>query len=282
MVTNSAEQAAEQAIREFEEKQKRLRRADGSRRYSDAEHDERLEALRAELRQKIGGLIEQAENTAARHEQELLTTSYTGPFPKDLTSVELNRLSVARLLISEDCERLPLDERVERLAAGSASNDTVAKILHARYGAVRARTIREQFDAAARAARGARRSREGRRLPAAPGGFQRPRGAACRPGGCQAPRAGAEFCPREQGAGDALERTPYGGRRDRRDRLGGIPPEDHHDVLGLPNPMRKRTEREPENRTGSCENGGCGQQPSLHPVESRLRRGDLRPQPLLQ
>ncbi len=46
---------------------------------------------RAELREKIGRLIERAENTAARHEQEFLTASYTDLI-KGLTSAELNRL----------------------------------------------------------------------------------------------------------------------------------------------------------------------------------------------
>jgi hypothetical protein len=64
MVT-SAERTAEQAIKEFEENKQRLYRRDGSQVYSEAEHEERLESATAQLREKIGKLIERAENTAA-------------------------------------------------------------------------------------------------------------------------------------------------------------------------------------------------------------------------
>ncbi len=46
-----------------------------------------------------------------------------------------------------------MNEHVERLEAVSASSDTVAKILHARYADFRAHTIKEHFDAAVREGR---------------------------------------------------------------------------------------------------------------------------------
>jgi hypothetical protein len=149
------EHAAEQAIEQFEESKRGLYRKDGSRRYSDADNDERIEALTAELREKIEGLIERAEKDAVRHEEEALHSSYTDP-TKGLISTELSRLDTLRPLVAEDCERMPAGEIQERLRAVGASNDTVAKTPHARNASFRAQAMEEELDAAASSSSGER------------------------------------------------------------------------------------------------------------------------------
>ena len=73
------ERRAEQAISEFEEKKRRLFRADGSKVYGEAEHAERMAALASELHEEIGREIEGAEQDAVEREQEALGLSYSDP-----------------------------------------------------------------------------------------------------------------------------------------------------------------------------------------------------------
>jgi hypothetical protein len=131
------ERRVEQALSEFEERKRRLFRADGSKVYGEAEHAERMAALVSELHEETDREIEGAEQDAAEREQEALGLSYVDP-TKGLTGTDRERFSAALPLVRDDCQTMPLPALVQRLRAVAAGTDRVPKVLHARYASTRA------------------------------------------------------------------------------------------------------------------------------------------------
>lgn len=56
--------------------------------------------------------------------------------------------------MAEDCERLSIEELTDRIRAVAAATDKVAKMLHARYGSYRVRSIEEGRDREVQASAG--------------------------------------------------------------------------------------------------------------------------------
>lgn len=142
----------ERAAARFEEAEKELYRRDGRRYYGDQEHAEREGRLASEFGERVDAIISEAEEEAARHEEQALALSYEDP-TAGLSSTERSRLADSRVFVQEDCAELPLTALLERLRAVSLGSDEAAKVLHARY----ARRRLEAEDAAVddRALRGA-------------------------------------------------------------------------------------------------------------------------------
>lgn len=141
----SQERDVQRAVSAFKEAEKKLYRNDGSKVYGDEEHAERLGRLREEFSEKIGKVVSEVEEDAREYEQEAHSYAYTDPI-KGLSSLERARLDSSRPLVAEDCERLSVEELTQRIEAVSAGADRVAKVLHARYGSYRVRSIEERRD----------------------------------------------------------------------------------------------------------------------------------------
>jgi hypothetical protein len=128
---------AEQAISAFEEERQRLYRRDGSPVFGEAEHQERMGALVSGLQEEIEAEIDGAREDVATYEHEALALSYADP-TKGLATTDRERFSASLPLVREDCQAMPLVSLVARLKAVAAVSDKVPKVLHARYGELRA------------------------------------------------------------------------------------------------------------------------------------------------
>lgn len=101
--TKSQERDVERSVEAFEAAKAKLYRKDGSKVYGDAEHAERMDALTADLREKVEAVAEEASKDAEGHDREALALSYTDP-TKGLTTTDRERLSASMPLVKEDCE----------------------------------------------------------------------------------------------------------------------------------------------------------------------------------
>ena len=149
----------ERAIEDFEAEKESLYRKDGAQRFGEEEHAERLERLTSELREKIEAISREAEEDAQGYEREAGGLSYHDPIAS-LTAGERSRLESSRLFVSEDCERLSVEDLTERLKAVTEGDDKVAKVLHARYGRFRLEAMQDEADRIARERRADPRAAE--------------------------------------------------------------------------------------------------------------------------
>ena len=135
-MTTKHDRDLDRAVARFEDGQEKLYRRDGFRFYGDEEHRERMSGLSSEFAQKVDAIISEAEEEAARHEEQGLALSYEDP-TAGLSSTEHSRLAEARVFVQEDCAELSLAALLERMRAVSPGNDKPTKVLHARYAARR-------------------------------------------------------------------------------------------------------------------------------------------------
>ncbi len=142
----------DRAADRFRADEGKLLRPDGTRRYGDEEHAERVAALLADFDTTAQAAHDHAETTIADAERTLHTLEHGDPVDR-LTPDELTRANAKALFVREDAETLPLPELAERCRVALAGSDRAAQLLHARYATRRAHAMQE-------AAHG-----QGRRLP---------------------------------------------------------------------------------------------------------------------
>jgi hypothetical protein len=113
---------AEAVQASFEREHAELFRPDGSKLYSDSEHDERENTLRAERHQKLTGIQAEveAERAAALEELELIENADPTTL---LSDDELRRADARRGFISDEVWALPEDRLVARLKAVRAGGN---------------------------------------------------------------------------------------------------------------------------------------------------------------
>lgn len=130
----------DRAADRFRADEAKLLRPDGTRRYSDEEHAERVAALLADFDTTANAARDHAEAAIAEAERTLHTLEHSDPVDR-LTADELARANAKALFVREDAEMLPLPELTERCRVAAASGDRVAQLLYGRYATRRARTM---------------------------------------------------------------------------------------------------------------------------------------------
>lgn len=99
-----------------------LYRPDGSKRYSDEEHNERQRAISEMFREALTTIEEDVEREAATAETELATLEHGDP-TTFLNTEELERAGAKRVFVNEDVEGLPAREIAGRLRAVLGGGD---------------------------------------------------------------------------------------------------------------------------------------------------------------
>ena len=135
----------ERAVEHAETQKEALFRSDGSRFYSDEEHQRRLEAIVEEIGRVAGEVDEEAARLIEDREHQL--DRYLHNDPTDaLLSDQLASANLRRPFVKEDCEEMPLAELVNR-CRGVLVDDTKEKVwLYARYARRRANQTLEKLN----------------------------------------------------------------------------------------------------------------------------------------
>ncbi len=132
---------AERAIERFEGGRAKLFRADGETKvYSDAEHAERIGALRAE-RNRILREVEEQTRTAIEEANADLTALENGDPTTLLTTEELERANARRALVSDDVAALTEKELQGRLEAVLHGGNRSSMFVYLQAGRRRVRSL---------------------------------------------------------------------------------------------------------------------------------------------
>ena len=131
---------AERAQRTFEEGRAALYRPDGGQRFSDAEHAERLGALRSE-RNRILREVQQEAEAEITSAQEDLAALENGDPTMLLTTEELERANARRALVLDDVADLTHEELVNRLKAVLYGGDPASMFVYLQAGRRRVREM---------------------------------------------------------------------------------------------------------------------------------------------
>ncbi len=140
-MTRSAElkARAEAARDRFEEQRARLFRADGKTKvYSDAEHAERLAALRSERNRMLREVQQEAQADIDAAQKDLAALENGDPTTL-LTAEELERANARRALVLDDVAVLTQEELVNRLTAVLHGGDRASVFVYLQAGRRRAR-----------------------------------------------------------------------------------------------------------------------------------------------
>ena len=116
------EYQVEQGARQRAEAEAKLYRDDGSPVYGDAEHRERLAAIRAEHAAAFDAIDADVGRKVQEAEERLLAAE-NPDIAGSLTTDELARASALSGFVAADAERLPAGELEKRLRAVAASED---------------------------------------------------------------------------------------------------------------------------------------------------------------
>ncbi len=132
-----------QAQATFERQQKALTRPDGLLRYSDAEHAERLAALRSDFDRVVGDVQHTADELITTHTQTLRHLAEGDPLDA-LTGDQLTKATQQSGYIKEDAFSLPPAELVARCQEALRGGDVPTMYNLSRY-------VSSRLDASARA-----------------------------------------------------------------------------------------------------------------------------------
>ncbi len=132
-----------QAQATFEREQKALYRGDGTPRYSDAEHIERLSSLHAEFDRVVGDVQQTVDGLVAAHTTTLRHLAEGDPLDA-LSMEQLTKATQQMAYIKEDVQTLPPADLVTRCQAALQMGDVPTLFNLARY-------VGQRLDAAARA-----------------------------------------------------------------------------------------------------------------------------------
>lgn len=130
-------QAVDTAYKALNEGRAALLRPDGSRRYSDAEHSERDNALRGQFQRTIKDAKDKARARVVETEQRLARMDRLDPSSL-LSADELATANARREFVKEDVEAAPWETVTQRLNDAMEDGDRVTVWLYRRYGARRA------------------------------------------------------------------------------------------------------------------------------------------------
>lgn len=128
-------QAADAVHNDLLEEKAKLYRKDGKKRYSDAEHKERMDALTRRRDEIFVELKQRAEQVSAQVRERLEIASKPERY---LSDKDMERAAIRSSFVQEDVERLPLGEVPSLLREAELSSDRVEKWLAARYATIRA------------------------------------------------------------------------------------------------------------------------------------------------
>lgn len=120
------------ALEHHETEQAKLLRPDGSKRFSDAEHNERENALKTNFHGALDSIEADISRQIASAEEDLLRVEHANP-ADSLTPEELQRAGAALFFAREDAESLPLEELTGRCRAALTAGDRVSMFLLSRY-----------------------------------------------------------------------------------------------------------------------------------------------------
>ncbi len=132
-----------QAQATFEREQKALYRSDGTPRYSDAEHTERLAGLRADFDRVVGAVQQTVDGLIAGHTTALRHLAEGDPLDA-LTGEQLTKATQQMAYVKEDVQALAPAELVTRCQAALQMGDVPTLFNLARY-------VGQRLDAAAQA-----------------------------------------------------------------------------------------------------------------------------------
>lgn len=130
----------DQAAEYFEEQRASLFRPDGSKAFSDPEHDERESALRRELNTSLDRLAPDIEQRITAHEQEVLKLEHADP-SGSLSSEELESANARRAFVADEVNGLGVDALGKRMRAVAASGDRPAMFLYAHHARAKMKTF---------------------------------------------------------------------------------------------------------------------------------------------
>ena len=121
----------EGAANRREQAEAALHRSDGLRVYGDAEHKERMAAIKAQHCAEFDAIDAEVGRKVAAAEEALLVAENADPADA-LTTSELERANAKAAFVADDAERLPLDKLAQRCRAALASGDrpTMFLLIH--------------------------------------------------------------------------------------------------------------------------------------------------------
>lgn len=122
----------DRAAEHFEAEEAKLYRPDGSKRFGEAEHEERQEELRRAFHGVLHNVEADVNRRIASAEESLIKIEGSDP-AESLTPEELQRAGATSWIIREDAEALPIPDLIGRCRATLASGDRVSMFLLSRY-----------------------------------------------------------------------------------------------------------------------------------------------------
>jgi hypothetical protein len=130
-MTDELRQQIDQVADRFDGEKSKLYREDGRQRYVGAEHAERLGKIREQFSSSMDEIESEVAEEITRNEIALTAVEFSDPVDS-LSVEELERANARRALVSEDVEKLPLEELAGRMKAALASGDRAGMYLLAR------------------------------------------------------------------------------------------------------------------------------------------------------
>lgn len=130
----------DQAAEHFEAQRASLFRPDGSKAFSDPEHDEREGELRREFHAALDHIGPAIEKRIADHERDVLTRDHADPSGA-LSSEELESANARRAFVADEVNGLGVDALGKRMRAVAASGDRPAMFLYAHHARAKMKTF---------------------------------------------------------------------------------------------------------------------------------------------
>lgn len=124
----------------FRGAERALLRSDGTRKYGDAEHTERVQALLATFDRTGEAAVQHADTVIAESERTVHALAHNDPTDR-LSADDLAKASAKRAFVAEDAERLPLGDLAARCTVALAAGDTATIFLLARYARKRGEAV---------------------------------------------------------------------------------------------------------------------------------------------
>ncbi len=134
--TTNIDRAADQ----FRAGEQALLRPDGTHKYGDAEHTERVQALLATFDRTGEAAVQHAETLIAESERTVHALAHGDPTDR-LSADDLAAANAKRAFVAEDAERLPLGDLAARCTVALAAGDTATIFLLARYARKRGEAV---------------------------------------------------------------------------------------------------------------------------------------------
>lgn len=125
-------QQIDDAAEHHKAEEAKLYRPDGSKRFGEAEHAERVRALEEGFTATLDTIEASIDQRITSAEETLIRVEHADP-AESLTPEELERAGSAGWIVREDAESLPLEELTGRCRAALASGDRVSMFLLSRY-----------------------------------------------------------------------------------------------------------------------------------------------------